>query len=40
MRKSAAPLRRRFDDIDPDKVVGWIAVALFFIALEVAGWWS
>ena len=35
MRKSAAPLRRRFDDIDVDKVIFWIAVALFAVALAI-----
>ena len=39
MRKPAVNLRRRFSDIDRDKVVGWISIALFFVALEVAGWW-
>ena len=35
MRKPAANLRRRFDDIDVDKVVFWIAVALFGVALAI-----
>ena len=35
MRKPAVNLRRRFSDIDQDKVVFWICVAIFAVALSV-----
>ena len=35
MRKPAVNLRRRFSDIDRDKLVFWLAVALFAVALAI-----
>ena len=35
MRKPAVHLRRRFDDIDRDKALFWICVALFAIAFAI-----
>ena len=35
MRKPVVNLRRRFSDIDRDKLVFWLAVALFAVALAI-----
>lgn len=35
MRKPAVNLRRRFSDIDQDKVLFWICVALFGVAMAI-----